>query len=403
MLVNNLPKQANLLLITSQDWGGAQLYVFELAKEMKQRDMPVIVCAGAAIRRSPHVPIVSSADAGRETNNAGRELGIKCREENIDFIELKYMARDIKPLANLLSLFELIGLFRRLKPRAVHLNSTMMGVVGSLAATVTGVPRRLYCIGGWVFNEDIPKWKKKFYIWAERISAAWKDVITLVHPGDESLAIKLKIKPQKKLVTIPNGIDVPDFESKLMSRERAREILKIDLEAKIVGTIANAYPPKNLLWYLDVCKQAHNADRRIFFVIMGDGPLFDELKQKRDTLGAQDFIMFTGRRMDAPMMYKAFDLFVLPSSKEGMPITLLEAMAAKTPIIATDVGAAKWMLAPCAGVIVQPGDKNALAQEILNLIHDKARKTNLAESAYKSVSQRFSWKETVNKTLELFE
>ena len=119
-----------------------------------------------------------------EGRGQGSELGDKCRVAGIDFIELDHMIRDINPIANLLATWELIKLFRRLQPRAVHLNSTMMGVVGSLAATITGVPKRIYCIGGWVFNEDLPAWKKKFYILIERISAKWMDVICVVHPSD---------------------------------------------------------------------------------------------------------------------------------------------------------------------------------------------------------------------------
>ncbi|MFZ6015895.1 MAG: glycosyltransferase [Patescibacteria group bacterium] len=413
--MENLPKQANLLLITGQDWGGAQSYVFDLAKEMKKRSMSVIVAAGApkrGARSSEHEAQstkrgVASGDINNnhvnQNNHAnhGSDLGTRCKEAGIAFYELKHMARDINPTANLRATWELIKLFRALRPRAVHLNSSMMGATGSLAATLCGVPKRIYCIGGWVFNEDLPKWKKTFYIWIEKVSAKWKDVITVVHPGDEDLAKRLRIRPQKRLLTIPNGIDAVEFEKRLLTREKAREILEINPQAKIIGTIANAYPPKNLFWYLDVCKMVHETDRRIFFVIIGEGPQFDELKRKRDALGAQNFIMLTGMRKDAPTLYRAFDMFALPSSKEGMSITLLESMAAKVPIIATDVGANRWMLGKNGGVIV-PINKKILAEEILELISNPDKQKSLSANAYNRLCENFTWDKTAESTLALF-
>jgi glycosyltransferase involved in cell wall biosynthesis len=274
-----------------------------------------------------------------------------------------------------------------------------MGVVGSLSAKLAKVSKTVYCIGGWVFNEDLPNWKKKFYIWIERVSAKWKDVIITVHPGDEELAERLRIKAKGKMITIPNGIDVKEFESGLLSREEARESLSIHPEAVIAGTIANAYPPKNLLWYLEVCKKVHEADKRICFVIVGHGPQFADLQKKRDELGAQNYVMLTGRKMDAPTLYRAFDMFVLPSSKEGMSITLLEAMASKVPIVATDVGAAKWMLEPKAGLVVPPKDIKALGGAILELAQDPIRGVQLADKAYEAVKQRFQKKMVMEETI----
>lgn len=397
-----------MLLITSQDWGGAQLFVFELARELKLRGENVIVAAGTNPSKSPLVKgdfLNSPPDKGGMGGWGlggcpGSELSDKCRKAGIDFLELKHVARDINPIGNLLATFELWSLFRNLKPRVVHLNSTMMGVVGSLAATLARVPKRIYCIGGWVFNEDLPSWKKKLYILIERISAKWKDVIVTVHPGDEELANRLKIKPKEKIVTIPNGIDVMDFESKLLTREQARDALGIHPEAIIVGTIANAYPPKNLLWYLDVCKRVHERDSRINFVIIGDGPRFESLRKKRDEFGAEDYVMLTGRRMDAPTLYKAFDIFVLPSSKEGMSITLLEAMAAKVPIVATDVGAARWMLDE-SGILAPSAETAALSQIILNLANDKKTQKTISTKAYEMVCSRFTLKQNLDSSVKL--
>jgi len=406
-----------LLMVTSQDWGGVQAFLFDLACEMKKRGLPVKICSGknGNPSKSPFIkgdfetksPLVKG-DLGDFPS--GGELGAKCREAGIDFIDLRWMARDINPLTNLMSLFELIRLFRKEKPQAVHLNSTMMGVVGSLAAKLTSVPWTVYCIGGWVFNEQLPSWKKRFYIWIEKLSAHWKDIIVCVHPGDTELARRLKIMPRERLMTIPNGIDVDEFEKQLLDSDAARAVLAVgatpavetqnfaSLRGTVIGTVANAYPPKNLIWYLDVCKNIHEKDPDIKFVIVGDGPQMEQLRRKHTELKQEDYVLLAGRRMDAKQLYRAFDMFVLPSTKEGMSITLLEAMAARVPIVATDVGANKWML-DNTGIIVPPSDLDAMADAIINLAHDEKSKQELSEKAYQAVRARFSWKSTMEQTI----
>ena len=123
-----------------------------------------------------------------------------------------------------------------------------------------------------------------------------------------------------------------------------------------------------------------------------------ELRRRHAELKLEGVVMLTGRRMDARMLYRAFDAFVLPSIKEGMSITLLEAMAARVPIIATDVGANKWML-DGAGTIVPKDDEQALAQAILKSIDDDCR-DEMTEQAYRTVRDRFSWQSTSEQTIK---
>lgn len=137
-----------------------------------------------------------------------------------------------------------------------------------------------------------------------------------------------------------------------------------------VGTVANAYPPKNLLWYLDICKTLTDKHPEFQFVIIGDGPQFEELKAKQASLGLGSKVILTGKRMDAKSLYGAFDIFVLPSTKEGMPITILEAMAAKVPCVVTDVGGCRWMLQDdngTTGLVVQPNNADQMISALENL------------------------------------
>ena len=379
-----MPSQSPILiLITSQDWGGAQAYVLNLAKELQKQGLPVKVCAG----KKPN-----------SSQTEGGELSAKCLESGIEFVQLNWMARNINPISNCLSLLELIFLFRRLLPSAIQLNSSMMGAVGSFAGKFTGVPRVVYTAHGWVFNEQLSPLRKKLYIWIEKLSARWKDTIICLFPKDEELARSFNIKPRGKIVTIPNGIEVDEFENGLFDRSVAREKILVDTSSLLIGTVANAYPPKNLLWYLDVCKTVTERNSNIKFAIIGSGPQFEELKHKHEMLNLNDRVVLAGRRMDATHLYKAFDIFVLPSSKEGMPITLMEAMAAHVPIIATNVGACSWMLKD-TGLIVESNNSNQMSEAILKLADDTNLRHDLSEKAYQQVKERFGLDKNLKETI----
>jgi glycosyltransferase involved in cell wall biosynthesis len=370
-----------LFLVTTSDWGGVQHFVFSMAKECQSRDMSVTVAAGG-----------------------DGELGKRCGDERINYVTLTTMRREISLFHDLAALYEIRMLIRELKPDVVHLNSSKMGIVGSVAADLEHVPRIIYRIGGWSFLERVGRVKRMVYLLAERWTAHRKDVIVTVHPGDEEIAKRYHIRPRHRVLTIPNGIDIPAFDAELLSRDEARRTLGLPSDATIIGTVANYYPPKNLPWYLETIAKTESlrqAQAKILFVVIGDGPERDAVESKRRELGLEETVVLPGRRDDVRSLYRVFDMFVLPSSKEGMPWTLLEAMAAGLPCVATDVGACGWMLAPDAGIIVQPFDGKAMADAIASVCDDPKRRFTLGAAARKAVETRFRWKDTLEKTIQL--
>lgn len=363
-----------LFLLTTSDWGGVQFFVHAAAVEAKQRGYAVMVAAGG-----------------------DGELESRCAQSGIRFARLTTMTRDISPFHDLAALHELRTVIREFKPDAVHLNSSKMGVLGSVAANLERVPRIVYRIGGWSFLENISPMKQWMYLTAERWSAPKKDVIVTVHPGDEEVARREKIVPRGRLVTIPNGIDLARFDRERLSRDDARRALGLAQMEIVIGTVANYYPPKELPAYLETIK---NLPFR--FVIIGDGPEREAIMKKHRDLNLGDRVILAGRRGDASTLLNAFDIFVLPSSKEGMPWALLEAMAAGLPCIATDVGACRWMFGPDAGIVVPPKHPDALRDAITDLASNSEKRNRLGEAARRAVESRFRWDTTLEKTLELF-
>lgn len=372
-------KRANriLLLVTQADWGGVQSFLVRFAKQLKAEGREVMLAAGG-----------------------DGELWAEAEKAGIPTRRLTHMTRSIDPIQDWKAIGEIERLILEFKPDAIHLNSSKMGVIGSIAAHRSSfiVDRVVYRIGGWSFLEPIGAWKRWLYRSAERYTAKYKDVIITVHPGDEQIARDLQITPRKTRVTVPNGLDLASFVSALGTRGSSRQSLGLPEHAFVFGTVANTYATKALLPYLDVAARICTLNDAIRFVIIGDGPQFEELKRKRDTLGLTDRVILPGQRTDARALYPAFDVFVLPSVKEGMPWTLLEAMASGIPCVATDVGACAWMLEDSgtgrAGEIVPPHDPLAMVRVLDELRNNAEKRAALSRAARFNVTDRFSWKKT---------
>ncbi|HWR00132.1 MAG TPA: glycosyltransferase family 4 protein [Candidatus Methylomirabilis sp.] len=386
-----------LFVITQAEWGGVQSYVWRAAQEARQRGFEVLVCAGGT-----------------------GELEKRCHESNIPYRRLLRIRRNIAPFADIGAVGELVGLMREWKPDIAYLHSSKAGIVGSIAARIArraeggaNVPRVVYRIGGWSFLDPVSSVQKAVRRWSEQISARLKDVIIVLHPGDEELAMRYRITPRDRLIMIPNGLDLTAFDASLLPRDEARAIVRgvwrngvpsgatVPETAPLLLTIANFYPTKNLTMYLNAISIARKRIPDLRAIVIGDGEERAALEAKRHALGLDEIVSFPGAHADASALLKGAEAFVLPSAKEGMPWTLLEAMAAALPCIVTDVGANRWMIGE-AGAVVPPNDPTTLADAIVRALADSERARSLGRRARTTVESRFTDRAMWEATFSLF-
>ncbi|MBP6944521.1 glycosyltransferase family 4 protein [Patescibacteria group bacterium] len=338
-------KRRFVLAVTLAEQGGVQEFLLRFARFLQQQGHEVTLVTGE-----------------------GHWLVEQAKRQAIPLQQLTHMRRAILPWHDILAFFELRRLLQELNPDAIHLNSSKMGAIGSLAARSLGIRRIIYRIGGWVFLEPLSPLTRWFYVWIEKISARWKDTIICVHPGDAAVAKKEHIAPQQEIRVIPNGIDLTSFDTRLLSREESRTAFSLESTPFVFGTLANFFPAKGLLQYLDACAILHKEFPQVRFLLIGEGPERKALLAKRDMLGLNEAVILSGYKAQASRLLHAFDAFVLPSNKEGMSWALLEAMAAELPCVATDVGANHWLLTPEAGWLVPAHDPVFLAQRLKELL-----------------------------------
>ncbi len=364
-----------LFLITQAENGGAQKYVLELASSLQKEGYQTSVAS--------------------EKNNYFQE---RLLENNVKFYELKHIKREINPLSDFFVFFEIYKLIKSKKPDIVHLNSSKIGLLGAVAGKLSKTKKVIFTAHGWVFNEILPFYKKWFYILISKVSALFQDEIICVSNFDKNTALKYKIKNKKKLHVIHNGINLK--ETKFLKREKAREALKIKKDKFVIGTIANLYKNKGIKYLIKSASEIK--DKNIEFIVIGDGPERESLEDKIKSLNLKNFQLL-GSKSNASCFLKAFDIFVLPSQKEGFPYALLEAGSAKIPVISTAVGGIPDLINEQNGLLIMSKNSRHLKNAILKLKNDKNLSLKISEKLFKDISENFTLKNTILKTKKIYQ
>lgn len=381
-----MQKKKILYVITLSEIGGAQKYILDLAKSFNKK-YDILVAAGGKIN-SP--------------------LFKKLAKEKIKYYPLKHLKRQINPLSDILAVLELRKLIKLFKPDIIHLNSSKAGVIGSLA--VNGIPKIkvVYTAHGFVFNEQIGFLKKIFYKFVEKFFAIYKNKIITVSEYDRQTAIKNKIAPAKKFITISNGLDIQNL--KFFSKEDARKKLNLPQTNIVVGTIANYYPVKALDRIIGAAKIITKEFNETKFILIGDGLEKKKLqKQIRKENLTNNFLL--GAVKDASYCLKAFDVFILSSKKEGFPYAILEAMLAEVPIVATNVGGIPEMITDGEnGFLIQSNiDEKSeietikqIAEKTIYYLKNKKIAKIFANKAYRKATKNFTLEKMVEKTEKIY-
>lgn len=366
-------------IITKSNWGGAQKYVFEIANSLDRNTFDITVALGG------------NGILKEKLENAG-----------IEVITIPNLERNISFSKELSAFWFLYKLFQKRNFDIVHLNSSKIGGLGSLAARLSGIPKIIFTAHGWAFNEDrllISKAIIKFLYW-----------ITILM-SDKTIAVSEKIRERvlswpfikKKIFVVHNGVKEIDFYHKNEARIKLTEInQKLNKEKFLVGTIAELHPIKGLDILINAIKKTES-EIDAQFVIIGEGEIRTKLEKQISKNNLQEKIILAGFLDNAAKYLKAFDLFILPSRSEAMALVVLEAGLANLPVITTKVGGLpEIILDESFGKIVEPENENSLSIAIIDAIKNEEWRKDSAENLHKRVKENFSHSQMLEKTLKIY-
>lgn len=341
-----------LLVITQGVWGGSQRYVLDMARELSKKHSVTVA--------------IGEVHGSKDLQNQ-----LASEKDSIKVIQLKHLQRSISPLHDVLALFELQHLYKTIQPDIVHLNSTKAGLLGSLAAAMQkkqkqSSPKIIYTVHGWIFLEPLPNFSKKLFTWLEKHTEKFKDAFIVLSEEEKIIGEKILHIPQSKLVTIPLGISTPPI---ILTKNEARSKIQSMIKTKIdssewIGSIAGLYKTKGLDLLIKSFAKNHTLQKKHYF-ILGEGPERKNLTKLIKFYHLENTIHLLGQIENAALLLPAFDLFVLPSRKEGLPYALLEAMSYELPIIATKVGGVASLVQNYQAVkLISPNSEDELMKAL---------------------------------------
>ncbi|KJS68820.1 MAG: hypothetical protein JL50_03985 [Peptococcaceae bacterium BICA1-7] len=339
-----------------------------------------------------------------ESDQKRYEHMVACPEDMADHFSKRVktfplsLGGDISPAGDLAAVKKLITFFRGYRADIVHAHGSKAGLVGRPAALLAGVPAVVMTAHNSIFHQHLPGWKVSLFAASERFLAGYTTRIIAVSEAlRRELIDREGVRPER-VVTVYNGI-VPEVFCARPDREYLERVTGAPAGRKVVGTVARLAPQKGLKYLLGAASRLTARGEDLNFVLVGDGPLRGELEKEVRDLNLSGRVFFTGQRMDVHRLMPCFDIFVLPSVSEGLPLTILEAMASGRPVISTRVGGIPEVIEDgVSGLLVNPGDAEGLARAIGFFAGDEEISRRMGGQARDRVIKNFSARKMAGDT-----
>lgn len=342
--------------------GGAQIHVFDLTKALISRGHKVIVIA-AGFGKIP-----------QELEKLG-----------IEYYQLNHMTVPIRPVKDVRALFEVKTVLKKLNPDLIAIHSSKAGIIGRLAGKMLRIPT-VFTAHSWSFSGVTNKMKKNLFITIEKLIGPLSSGIITVSQFDYDAAKAHKIAFHVNMKMIHNGIH--DIEKSVPKTSSDN--------VKMVMVARFAYPKDHLL-LLKALKDIPHENWQL--TLIGDGPLLTETKAYASTCEFANNIIFAGECANVFNYLAEADIFLLITRSEGLPISIIEAMRANLPIIASNVGGVKELIDhQISGLLVPRDNVNNLRTAILSLLSDEKLRKRLGIEARRKYKEMFTFSIMLNET-----
>lgn len=360
-------------VITLPDLGGAQSHVYELMKNM--RAMYQVI------------PVLITGKKGWLTEQA--------QKLDIETYIIPDMVREISPIHDWKANRELQRLFRKIQPDLVHCHSSKAGILGRWAAKQCSIPS-VFTAHGWAFTDGVPENKRKIYRLIEKMAGQWCQKIICVSDYDRNLALQEIPQLKNKLVTVHNCIPDTSFRKNWDSFNNRKE------KSIEIVTVARFSPQKKIFETLNILNQAIHQKIHLHLTFIGDGPLFDKAVSQAKEMKLENHVTFLGARTDVEKLLPNYDLFLLLSNWEGFPISIIEAMRAGLPVMASDVGGVREAVHDGEnGWLISKDDHDVL--EIWSQVKNQpSYLKQIADNARCSYEKNYMIKNMINRIFSIY-
>ena len=359
-----------LQLMTDSKIGGAESVVLMLAKGLDKEKFNVSVCC-----LTQRGPIFDEAE-----------------KEGIKIYSL-----EIKNRWYFFRVFKLIKLLKSENIKILHSHLFHANLLARIIGKFMNVPVI-------ISSEHIMGMESRWRLFLNRLTSGFVDIFIAVSFAVRDFLIKQIGIKSSKIAVVQNGIEYDRFQDSNLIQEKKRIEFGFTPEDKIIGTVARIHEQKGHVYLLYAAQEVIKDFPTVKFLIVGDGPLKSAMEKLSVNLGIANNIIFTGFYKDIPGILSILDIFVLPSLWEGLPITILEAMAMKKPVIATSVsGNPEAIDDNVTGILVPPKDSGALVKAIMKLLQNDNLRTHMGNAGYDRLNRLFNAERMVDEVTRIYE
>lgn len=314
-----------------------------------------------------------------------------------------WLRHQIDPLRDLEALVRLRSHMAANDIDVVHTHSSKAGILGRLAAHLAGVPFVVHTVHGWSFNDTQSRTRRRAYVEMERLAAGFTNRIVVVSSRNREKGLSMGIGRPDRYEVVHSGIDVDAFRQPETDRRAVRRSLGYGPDQVVVGTVACLKPQKAPLDFVRAAAEAYSRDERLRFFIAGDGPLRPAVEAEITRLGLGGIVQLLGWRRDVVDLYHAMDVFLLTSIFEGLPRSVLQAMAAGVPVVATDVdGTPEVVRNRQTGLLIPPARPEAAARALLEVVRDAELRDTCIDQAGVLLTRDFEIRQMVRRLDRLY-
>ena len=355
-----------LFLITRADTvGGAQAHVKDLAISLQQDQHQVLIITGI--------------------------LGIYndvLKQQGINSIACETLKPQIDPIQDGKSLKFILNTIRDFQPDLLAIHSSKTGILGRIASKISKIPCT-FTAHGWSFTTGVPEPNRSIYKLLEKLVAPLTNKIICVSQCDRKIAIKAGINPDR-LITIHNGMK--DIEPTLKANPDSDRPLKILMVARFDRQ-------KDHKTLIEAFQDISGAE----LILVGDGSSFDEMQDLVKKLNLSDRVQFLGFREDVAEIIAQSHIFVLISNWEGLPCTIIEAMRANLPVIASAVGGISELIENGkTGYLIPHGDRVFFKQKLVELLDNPELRVKMGQAGRQKYESQFKFEYMYQKTLSTY-
>ena len=296
--------------------------------------------------------------------------------------------------------YRLFRLLRDRRPQILHIHLPYTGILGRVIGRLAGMRGIVYT------ESSVVEMYHPFTRFLNLLTYPLDRSTIAVSEEVQRSITKHRIASQTKPLVIYPGVDSGHGMASDEQPEKAREALGIPANHKVVGNVANIRPEKGHEYLVRAAKIVLDSCPDVTFVVVGGERTkgdISRLEELTERLGIRERVIFTGSRQDVLDIMRSFDLFVLSSLYEGLPVALLEAMSVGKPAVAPTVGGIPEVIEDgLNGFLVQPRDPEKLAEKILEILQDHVLRSKMSQNAAQAIRERFNLQGMVRRVEQVY-